>query len=147
MRDWRDYGRIRAITLHQPWASLIACGQKEYETRSWRPPTHRECPPLAIHAGLRVYTPHEDDPLASLLDLAELDLATVPRGAVVAVCRLGVVRPTEVWWASVSAAERAAGDWSEGRWAWELYDVEALAKPIPAKGHQGLWWWEVPSDA
>jgi hypothetical protein len=27
---------MKAITLWQPWASLIAIGAKKYETRSWR---------------------------------------------------------------------------------------------------------------
>lgn len=27
--------KIKAITLHQPYASLVAVGAKEYETRSW----------------------------------------------------------------------------------------------------------------
>jgi len=26
---------MRALTLTQPWASLLAHGMKEYETRSW----------------------------------------------------------------------------------------------------------------
>ncbi len=27
--------KIKAISLHQPWASLIAMGLKKFETRSW----------------------------------------------------------------------------------------------------------------
>lgn len=42
---------MRALTLHQPWASLIAVGAKSIETRSWRT-NYRG--PLAIHAGKRV---------------------------------------------------------------------------------------------
>lgn len=29
---------MRAITLWQPWASLVAVGAKKYETRSWPAP-------------------------------------------------------------------------------------------------------------
>jgi hypothetical protein len=39
---------MRALTLHQPWASLVALGAKAIETRSW-PTSHRG--PLAIHAA------------------------------------------------------------------------------------------------
>lgn len=39
---------MRAITLMQPWASLIALGAKRYETRSWK--THYRGP-LAIHSS------------------------------------------------------------------------------------------------
>lgn len=41
---------MRALTLHQPWASFVACGAKQIETRSW-PTKHRG--PIAIHAGKR----------------------------------------------------------------------------------------------
>ena len=39
---------IKAISLWQPWASLIALGGKKIETRSW-PTKYRG--PLAIHAS------------------------------------------------------------------------------------------------
>jgi hypothetical protein len=42
---------IQAITLWQPWASLIARGLKRYETRSWAPPASLIGKRLAIHAG------------------------------------------------------------------------------------------------
>ena len=40
---------MKALTVRQPWASLIALGVKRIETRSWRT-SYRG--PLAIHAGL-----------------------------------------------------------------------------------------------
>lgn len=42
---------MKAITLHQPWASLFAVGAKTIETRSWSA-SYRGL--LIIHAGLRV---------------------------------------------------------------------------------------------
>lgn len=39
---------MKAITLTQPWASLVACGAKKIETRSWR--THHRGW-IAIHAA------------------------------------------------------------------------------------------------
>lgn len=39
---------MKALTLTQPWATLIAIGAKQIETRSW---TTRYRGPLAIHAG------------------------------------------------------------------------------------------------
>ncbi|UWG96803.1 ASCH domain-containing protein [Dehalobacter sp. DCM] len=41
---------MKAITLWQPWASLLACGAKKYETRSWDT-SYRG--PIAIHAAAR----------------------------------------------------------------------------------------------
>lgn len=40
---------IPVLTLHQPWATLIALGAKTVETRGW-PTKYRG--PIAIHAGL-----------------------------------------------------------------------------------------------
>ena len=44
----RHDGPVRALTLHQPWASLIALGVKRIETRSWSTSCRG---PLWIHAG------------------------------------------------------------------------------------------------
>ena len=61
---------MKAITLHQPWASAIALGRKTYETRS-QPTRYRGL--LAIHAGKTT----DYVPLA--------DIRRLPFGAIVAV--------------------------------------------------------------
>ena len=43
-----------AITLHQPWASLITLGVKTVETRAWPAPARLVGQTVAIHAGKRV---------------------------------------------------------------------------------------------
>lgn len=49
---------MKALTLWQPWASLVALGAKRIETRSWST-TYRG--PLAIHAAARKpEVPNED---------------------------------------------------------------------------------------
>lgn len=40
--------KIKALTLYQPWATLIAIGAKKIETRSW---DTKYRGPLAIHAS------------------------------------------------------------------------------------------------
>lgn len=45
---------VKALSLWQPWASLIAIGAKRIETRSWAT-KHRG--PLAIHAAARPLSP------------------------------------------------------------------------------------------
>jgi hypothetical protein len=42
---------MRALTVKQPWASLIASGEKRIENRSWRPPAELIGQRIAIHAG------------------------------------------------------------------------------------------------
>lgn len=42
---------MRALTIRQPWATLIALGVKTIETRSWRAPQALIGQTIAIHAG------------------------------------------------------------------------------------------------
>jgi hypothetical protein len=44
---------MKCFTVHQPWATLLALGEKRFETRSWQ--THYTGP-VAIHAG-RTFNP------------------------------------------------------------------------------------------
>ena len=41
---------MKALTIWQPWASLIARGVKQYETRSW---ATKYRGPIAIHAAMK----------------------------------------------------------------------------------------------
>ena len=43
---------MKAITLHQPWASALAHGLKKYETRSWPVPEKFVGHRVAIHAAV-----------------------------------------------------------------------------------------------
>lgn len=45
---------MKAISLWQPWASLIACGAKRYETRDWPPPSKLIGQRIAIHAAKKI---------------------------------------------------------------------------------------------
>ena len=44
---------MKALTIWQPWASLIVSGAKPYEFRGWCPPQSYIGKRLAIHAGAR----------------------------------------------------------------------------------------------
>ncbi|MEZ2231536.1 ASCH domain-containing protein [Microcoleus sp.] len=123
-----------AITLHQPWASLIAAGKKHYETRSW-PTNYRG--PIAIHAGKKL----EQD--QSLLGLLEVPLSSIPLGAIVAIAELtDCILMTKEFILKQSSFEQYLGCWEEGRYAWKLENVRAIG-PIPATGKQGLWKWNL----
>lgn len=103
---------MKALTLWQPWASLVALGAKTIETRSW---STRYRGPLAIHAsaavptsvvaaGRRVtigaYEVERDNPRgtapAYLLRGSTLSWPyRLPLGEIVATCRLVDVVPVE----------------------------------------------------
>ena len=135
---------MRALTLHQPWASLIAEGLKEYETRSWAPNYADKGEVIAIHAGV---TAAKRDEIPELYDLLNDDL---PVGAILAVGRLVSVDRTEQLHDVLSEQERMCGDFSDGRYAWrfaeviQLENVHGHPRPIPCRGAQGLW--TVPPD-
>lgn len=129
---------MKALTLHQPWASAIAAGLKRYETRSWST-SYRG--PLAIHAGKSV-PPYAREFLSALLKQErEVLPEPMPLGAVVAIADLVTCHRITTGGLLVSPYERSWGDWSDGRFAWELASVRVLTPPVPARGAQGLWEW------
>ncbi|WP_059043988.1 ASCH domain-containing protein [Paenibacillus rubinfantis] len=146
---------MKAITILQPWATLIAIGEKKYETRGWAT-KHRG--PLAIHAGKKVdRNACELEPFKSTLAKHGYTANNLPTGAVVAVAELkecfevkrdvlgGMVlleSETRKTHFNIFDNEFHFGWYDSGRFAWELADVRHLPDPIPAKGQQGIWNWE-----
>lgn len=138
---------MKALTLHQPYATLIALGAKKIETRSW-PTPHRGM--LAIHAAATM--PHDVQlalthpafvdklrPAGFTLD-ARGEWQGLPLGAVVAVCHVvDCVRVEALETTPISIWEWHFGDYTPGRYAWKLGDVRALAIPIRTRGAQQLW--------
>lgn len=119
---------MKALTLHQPWASLVAMGVKTVETRGW---STKYRGPLAIHAGKKrpdfwhdSFSDKDFPEWADRLDMQRfIDPQessdgewwryrwTGPLGAVVATCTLlGVVPVEEIaWWTE---------DWTPDQATW-----------------------------
>jgi hypothetical protein len=82
---------MKAITIWQPWASLIACGAKKFETRSWKTDYRG---PIAIHAAKKqfdtdMYSKWALFPFAEALGLPDIDsFDRLPYGCVIAVAEL-----------------------------------------------------------
>ena len=145
---------MKTITLWQPWASLIAIGEKRIETRSWDTDYRG---PLAIHAGQhwdgQMVRLCKTEPFAGVLGTAGLCergprggwRTSLPFGAIVATCTLvgcyEIAGPYVDIYRRNYAAEHEYdfGDYTHGRYAWVLTDVVALPEPVPARGRQGLW--------
>jgi hypothetical protein len=136
---------MKALSLLQPWATLIMLGYKEFETRSWGT-THRG--PLAIAAsagkqGREACAPGTD--LAVLLANHNLTFDDLPRGAILGVCQVDSMhKMDETWDLVLGEVELACGDYTNGRVAWALSDVKAFITPVPCKGKLSLW--EVPAE-
>jgi hypothetical protein len=128
---------IKALTLHQPWASLVG-KHKHYETRG---KTTNYRGKIAIHAAIRQeMTDYQVNELSDLL-VGE----NIPFGAVVAIADLtDCIRMTEEFISQQSETELRCGLWEVGRYAWKLENVQFLPEPIPARGMPGLWDFELP---
>jgi hypothetical protein len=147
---------MKVITIWEPWATLIALGLKGFETRGW---ATRYRGPLAIHASKKIDREAcEREPIKSALAKYGFTADNLPTGAVVATSNLSecysVKRDTlggtvilhgkkrSFAWGYPWINEYHFGDYSNGRFAWELTDIKKLPEPIAAKGKQGLWNWE-----
>jgi hypothetical protein len=135
---------MKALTISQPFASLIASGEKWVENRSWYT-SYRG--PLAIHAGKGT----------QYLDREEIKCYTT--GSIIATARLSACVVREelqrmAFHSITNGSELIPGakvTWrqafdhahTEGPWCWILEDVEAI-DPIQVKGAQNLW--VIPSE-
>jgi hypothetical protein len=128
-----------ALTLWQPWASLVAIGAKRYETRHWKT-KYRGI--LMIHAANRWNRDLEDFAYRfRQYEIAARLPEKLPLGAIVCAVRLVDCHKTEAIRGELSAQELAFGNYDDGRWAWELEVIRVPSEPIRAKGGQGLWKW------
>ncbi|AIQ15677.1 2-oxoglutarate dehydrogenase E1 [Paenibacillus sp. FSL H7-0357] len=131
---------MRCLTIRQPWATLIALGEKSFETRSWRTAYRGE---IAIHAGLKIdKAVCLREPFQSVLARHGLTADNLPAGVIVATgslinCYEVTAGMAEEGWPYGS--EYIFGDYREGRFAWELTGVTPLEDNIPAKGRLGFW--------
>ncbi|TXH55782.1 MAG: ASCH domain-containing protein [Desulfurellales bacterium] len=128
---------MKALTISQPFASLIASGEKWIENRRWATSYRGD---LAIHAG------------KGLQYLSKGELAQYPSGGVIAIARLTacvtfvdiasmtlyvkrkkVIPGTNRFW-----SEAYQHRYAEGPWCWILEDVRPC-DIVAVQGKQGLW--------
>lgn len=133
---------MKAVSLWQPFAQLIAVGAKRHETRHWATDYRGQ---LAIHASKTLDLAGAPDELClSALGIGWRDRA--PLGAVVAVCDLVDCHHAAALVDRITRADHAAGNFAYGRFAWQLARVRALKAPIPLVGRQRLFNWTPPED-
>lgn len=153
---------MKAITIWQPWASLIAIGAKPYEFRSRRPPAALIGQRIAIHAGARDLKPKEIEYL--LWQLASTppkvclraDLAVpflqplvsnpdgVWRSHIIATAVIGTPKAGDEC-AKEFGIEVGGNDSDRGgtfNWGWPMLEVELIQPPVPVRGAQGFWNWD-----
>lgn len=115
---------MKALTLYQPWATLIAYGQKRVETRP-RPWKYEG--PIAIHAGKTID--------AAACEQFKFVPQALPTGCVVAIAEMiGCVE-----FPSLQYPPEPYGDYTPGRYGYPFRRIQALDTPIAARGKQGIW--------
>lgn len=151
---------MKALTLWQPWASLVALGHKRIETRCWSTKYRGD---LAIHSAANIpakwlgasrHQPKFRDALADIFN-ARRDcderlgfhvddaIKKLPRGKVLCVVRLDDVREINGDFGPefIGDLEHMFGNYESGRYAWYLNSLRLLEDPISAKGNRLLWNW------
>lgn len=153
---------IKAVTIWQPWASLIMAGVKPYEFRGWPAPRALRGTRIAVHAGGRPVKPAELQDLIvrlrgqdawttclkpealALLERWYQSPGMLPRSCVLGTAMLGEPRR------SFDIAEEFGGHVNDSdrdqhsNWGWPLSDLVHFEPPFEAKGAQGFWEWKAP---
>lgn len=138
---------MKALTICQPYAELIACGEKRVENRTWATSYRGE---LLIHAGKS----------RQWLDLgtdAELNEIDVPTGIYLSTLDFGAIVANAKLIDCLNVEAIMSGRYDEqypwlrshkhvsGPWCWVLADVVRIEPGIPWSGAQGLWEYRAPS--
>lgn len=143
---------MKALTLWQPWASLIAIGAKPFEFRRWPAPRALWGQRIAIHAGARPVRKSEVDELIDDMSTwgngldrdKTIDLLTIsislPLSHVLCTALLGRPQPARQL-CEIGLLKADSDRVDEHVWGWPLTEIEPLMPPIPARGMQGLWEW------
>ena len=139
---------MKALSLWQPWASLIVSGKKKIETRGWPAPSSIIGQRIAIASTKSVRREQREamnDPTfarhfaASAIDpFDHLPMGRVLGTVIVMSCR--AIDQDLI--GQLSEQELAFGWYGPGRYAWFLEEPEQFEIPVPARGGQGLWNWE-----
>lgn len=135
---------MKALTLKQPWATLLAAGTTRYNMRPWRT-RHRGR--LALFAGRHFDEDAVDlclheDMRPHLVRAGCAYLIELPLGSLVGTARLvDCVPARELTPQEIDPADpaiRFSGVFP-GQWAWIFEHPERFARPVPWRGKLGIF--------
>jgi hypothetical protein len=129
---------MKALSLRQPWATLVVNGDKTIEIRSWRPRNMDFPQRIWIHAGRK----------PDLEMLAESFIEEdLPRGAIIGQATLtGIVRymTQKQWLKDLSWHWNRPAHYGKGLYGFTLSEPTPCPVPVPLRGRLGFF--EVPLD-
>lgn len=126
---------MKALTIRQPWASLILCGGKDIENRDWQT-SYRGI--VAVHSSAKMSRVDMEDACDVMQGFVPRFSRTrfqqdqFPTGAI-----LGTVE-------IVDCVSNSDSPWFFGKYGFVLENAVAFPQPIPCKGALGFW--EVSAD-
>lgn len=149
---------LSALTVYEPWATLIAIGAKPYEFRGHCAAPAYHGRRIAIHASVRpVKRPEVADLIVRLqgseswstclkpdlalpfLERLHANPRALPLGQIVATAILGVPVSGPSVVPEFGGVLNDSDRGHHANWAWPMLDVVALEPPVPMKGAQGFW--------
>ena len=147
---------MKALTIWQPWASLIMIGAKPYEFRRWDYRERErglEGQRIVIHAGARAIKPQEVLDIRQRLN--EGDTSLIPDKARPLIERLlnahkcqGILPLAAALGTAILDTPRDVNRLfktpdsdriDHHMFAWPLTDIRAFDEPVPVRGLQGFW--------
>lgn len=146
--------KVNVITLSQPWAQLVVSGAKGNETRGWKPSQEvweRICScgrDLYIHAAKKFQINYpEYFKNERHFKKFIVSNSTLITGAIIGKVRLCGFKSTndKEFLRSLTAQEKAFGDYNPNRWAWPLEEPEIFDHPINVDGKLSVWEYEMGS--
>lgn len=121
---------MKAISIKQPWASLIADGAKPIELRTWQ--TSYRGPLLIVSSAA---------PAGLIMPLPDGTLLPLPAGRMLAVVDLVSIEPATAAHTAAACADPA--EWAPAGYAWHLINSRHV-RPAPVRGRLNLY--DVPDD-
>ena len=125
---------MKALTIKQPWASLITEGYKKYEFRSWKTNYRGK---ILIHAGLSLEKDMQERFKNYNLDY---QLGYIIGEAEIVDCILVDEKFNEEL-RNIDLIVYGRSNHVEN-YAWKLENIKKYDNPIPCKGKLGLWNYE-----
>lgn len=124
---------MKALTIKEPWASLIIEGYKKYEFRSWK--THYRGK-ILIHAGMRL----ERD----MLERVPNYNLKYSKGAIIGEAEIvDCILVDEKFNEELTSMDPFVYKNNHvGTYAWKLENIKKYEQPIYIKGKLGLWNYE-----
>ena len=138
---------MRALTLTEPFATLMMLREKKIETRSWKLPDKYIGEEVIIHSakGYPKWAQAlcEQEPFRSSLRYPDGNYAYPEFNRTEGLCRVKFIgcRRTEDIRSQLTEKELAFGNYFDGRWAWLTEYCQIIDRREPHVGHLGFWEW------